>query len=758
LDPSLQTNGWYISSTKEAMDGNYQNGNSQALRFGVFDLDVRTQELRKYGTRVKLPRQSFRVLQMLLERRGTLVTREELQKALWSADTFVDFDHGLNNAVKRIRTAIGDSAETPHWIETLPRLGYRFIGPVEVATNGHPLAPVPTAGHAPAALAVNGHGDVQIQSTSEDRPTPFAAEKSSRTGWRWTIASLTLFVIAALLGWHYRERRSGASADGLQLVPFTSYPGYEFAPAFSPDGNQIAFSWSGSENSELFDLFVKVVGTDTPVQLTHDPSTAITPAWSPDGRFIAFTRVKLNSKPATGVFLIPAVGGPERKLASLAFGKSMYKGGIAWTPDSQSLIYPEPRSELQSELVMLNIDTLQRQVVAKPSARCNAAGMSAFSPDGRWLAFACMFDYGLASLCVQSWPIGTVRELLELTGDLEGLAWAADGQSLVYSRDNNLWRIPSRGGSPQRLWFGQDASHPTIARTGSRLAFTRNQELYDIWHIPTGDPRHSAERAVRLAPSELVQLNAQYSPDGKRVVFESNRSGSSEVWVCDVEGSNLLRLTNFGGPLTGTPRWSPDGTRIVLDSRASGKAELYVVSSIGGTPQLLPTLPAGGSVPFWSHDGKWIYFSSDVDNVPQIFKISATGGTPTQLTHLGGFMAKETPDGTRLYYSRIDNGRIEIWFIGTDGGGESPVTGLLPHMWPAWDVTDRGFYYYDGMSSDREILFFDFATKRTRAVAQIPGRPDPFSHNISVSPDEKDILYTQRGHSTADIVLAEGFR
>ena len=156
------------------MKGDYQNGNTQALRFGVFDLDLRTQELRKYGTRVKLPPQSFQVLQMLLEHPGTLVSREELQKALWSADTFVDFDHGLNNAVKRIRAAIGDSAETPHWIETLPRLGYRFIGPVEVAKNGHPSAPVPTNGGAPAALPVNGHSDVQIQSTSEVRPTPSA--------------------------------------------------------------------------------------------------------------------------------------------------------------------------------------------------------------------------------------------------------------------------------------------------------------------------------------------------------------------------------------------------------------------------------------------------------------------------------------------------------------------------------------------------------------------------------------------------------
>src|SRR5690348_15007602 len=118
------------------MSVGYQNGTGSLLRFGVFDVDLRTQELRKYGTRLKLPRQSFQVLQILLERPGELVTREELHKALWSSDTFVDFDHGLNNAVKRIRKALGDSADAPHFIETLPRLGYRFIGAVEV-TNGN---------------------------------------------------------------------------------------------------------------------------------------------------------------------------------------------------------------------------------------------------------------------------------------------------------------------------------------------------------------------------------------------------------------------------------------------------------------------------------------------------------------------------------------------------------------------------------------------------------------------------------------------
>src|SRR5579862_6972592 len=114
-----------------------QNGNQQTIHFGVFDADLRTQELRKQGTRVKLPRQSFQILQILLERPGELVTRDELRNALWPEDTFVDFDHGLNNAVKRIRAVLGDSAESPRYIETLPRMGYRFIGPIARNGNGN---------------------------------------------------------------------------------------------------------------------------------------------------------------------------------------------------------------------------------------------------------------------------------------------------------------------------------------------------------------------------------------------------------------------------------------------------------------------------------------------------------------------------------------------------------------------------------------------------------------------------------------------
>src|ERR1700731_1648635 len=103
------------------------------LRFGVFELDLRAGELRKHGLRVRLQGQPFQVLAMMLEHHGEVVTREELQKKLWPADTFVDFDHGLNKAINKIREALSDSAESPRFVETVARHGYRFLAEVRAA-------------------------------------------------------------------------------------------------------------------------------------------------------------------------------------------------------------------------------------------------------------------------------------------------------------------------------------------------------------------------------------------------------------------------------------------------------------------------------------------------------------------------------------------------------------------------------------------------------------------------------------------------
>ena len=269
-----------------------QVGTSQVIRFATFEVDLQTQELRKARVRLRLPGQSFQVLKMLLERPGGLVTRDEFQRALWPADTFVDFDHGVNTAVDRLREALGDSADNPTYIETWSRRGYRFIGQL--------------AALVPASVA-------QAEPCKDD------AHKARVKAPSW--AQLATVSVVALLGLlavtlAFSRWRRGAAIETLPSVPFTALPGLEVAPSFSPDSSQIVFAWNSTNDDATsgfkgFDLYVKSMASEKLRLLTNRPSQWITPAWSPDGSQIAFHRI---SKEDTGLYVIPAGGGAERKL------------------------------------------------------------------------------------------------------------------------------------------------------------------------------------------------------------------------------------------------------------------------------------------------------------------------------------------------------------------------------------------------------------------------------------------------------------
>jgi len=189
----------------------------RVVRFGMFEADLSKGELRKRGRKVPLQDQPFQVLALLLRQPGELVTREEVQRALWPADTFVEFEHSVNTAIKKLRQALGDSADNPRFIETLPRKGYRFIAPV----NGLGAA-TPAAAPAPARR-------------------PFLL---------WAAAALSVIVAAAAAAWVLSNRVRTPETEPVP-VPLTSYPGYELGPSLSPDGSQVAFAWNGPQQDSL---------------------------------------------------------------------------------------------------------------------------------------------------------------------------------------------------------------------------------------------------------------------------------------------------------------------------------------------------------------------------------------------------------------------------------------------------------------------------------------------------------------------------
>jgi DNA-binding winged helix-turn-helix (wHTH) protein len=292
---------------------------TRVWRFGVFEVDAADGELRRGGRPVKMREQSFRILVFLLEHSGEVVTREELRAVLWPSDTFVDFDHSLNTAVMKLRDALGDSAETPLYIETLPKRGYRFIAPMAIVE--------------PEARTISSVIPAETSS---------GASRVPPHRFLWTVAAIAFLLFAAAGSiWFLRARHFRAStaderqlASAFQIVPITTAPGDAITPAFSPDGREIAFAWDGPERKR-YDIYVQLVGADMPLQLTHSKRGLVgAPAWSPDGNEIAFSRCDGKND---GVFVVPALGGAERQLTTVGCLYTL-PGPLAWIDGGKEML------------------------------------------------------------------------------------------------------------------------------------------------------------------------------------------------------------------------------------------------------------------------------------------------------------------------------------------------------------------------------------------------------------------------------------
>jgi Tol biopolymer transport system component/DNA-binding winged helix-turn-helix (wHTH) protein len=634
----------------------------KVLRFGNYEVDLSSGELRKSGLKVRLTGQPFQILAILLERPGELVTREQLQKRLWPGDTFVDFDGGLNAAVNRVREALGDSAENPRFVETLPKRGYRFIGQVERTPQANSTESLPVV---------------------DDQQSGIAGRV-----WKIGIVAgsvILLTAFALLFPTLARRFLRQPRPQLLEAVPLTTLPGQEISPSFSPDGSQVAFGWNGENNGAGFDLYVKVIGTEKPLRLTNHAVPWLGVAWSPDGRSIAVNRLATEDR---GIFLVPALGGPERKLASTNNWNAIWApdAALSWSPDGKQLAFADhsPSVGYSTQIVLLSLDTLERK---RMETGCDWTFSPGFSPLGDSLVYICLRDDGDYSLNLLDLVEGKNKRLFRGLLRIRDPMWTRDGARIVFSYGSgatpfvgaggNLWQIaPGRTESPEKMPFGHDATSAIVSSSGNRLAYVQTQINGNIWRV---DSDGAKAKARILVTSTREQYAPYISPDGRRVVFSSNRSGSDEIWVCDSDGSNALQLTSIGGALTGTARWSPDGKQIVFDSRVGGEANVYVIDANGGVPRKLETGTRMNSLPSWSHDGKWIYFGSGLTHSNlTLWRVAATGGRAVQLTKTASIMPIESPDGEYVYFVRFTEGQFRLWRIRPDGSGESMVKQCRP--------------------------------------------------------------------------------
>jgi serine/threonine protein kinase len=595
-----------------------------------------------------------------------------------------------------------------------------------------------------------------LTALSDSTPAGKTVTPSQRTvRMRWLVAAAVI-VGAVILAPPVRQMISSLFPNPpppppapLTVVPFTSYPGVETAPTFSPDGSQIAFAWSPEGTENRFDLYVKVIGSEKALRLTQHPAEGLYPAWSPDGRQIAFHRW---GKDGSGVYLVPALGGGERKIAETS-ANFFLSALLSWSPDATLLAYST------DSIVLLDLGTLEKRKIGSPAKDCQVSWVPAFSPDGKSLAFACMISYGVNRLFVAPLPAGNTRSIALVQGGFAGLAWSGDGSHVIFGQNGDLWRVSASGGEPERLLSGADASLPTVARSGERLAYAQLLENVNIWRIPLDGAAGGAGAPTRLVSSSRSQGDPAFSPDGRRLAFESDRSGTSEIWISGADGADPQRLTSFRGPWTNSPQWSPDGRQIVFYARGSGGSEIYVVGAEGGVPQRVGTGLPDSETPTWSKDGRWLYFAGKSEGRFQVFKIRPEGGELTRMTQRGG-VGSLSVDGRRIFYVQELKSMAggELWSVSIDGGDERPVAGMPPLAgeWEGeWALGRSGIYFLD-IGPPAVFDFLDFATAKVRRVAGIPGRPGPW-RSLGLSPDERALLYSQVDGVTGDIMLIENF-
>jgi Tol biopolymer transport system component len=296
--------------------------------------------------------------------------------------------------------------------------------------------------------------------------------------------------------------------------------------------------------------------------------------------------------------------------------------------------------------------------------------------------------------------------------------------------------------------------YPSIA--ANRLAFTQIHGGRPVYQIEISNSTHQASAPVKLIPSTRANYTPQFSPDGEKIAFESDRSGTHEIWICDRDGTNPIQLTSFGDPHVGSPRWSPDGKQIVFDVHMSNIGHIYVVSVEGGSPRRLTSETYDEGLPTWSGDGNWIYFCSNRTGDRQLWKIPVKGGPAAQVTKHGGFTSFESADGKFLYYSK---GPIGVWRVAVDGGEEilifdTPSAG----GWGAWTIADDGIYFINTeVKGACAIDFSSFTTGQTKRIT-VMQNVNEFVNGLAISPDRQRILYTQQDSLAGDIMLVENFR
>ena len=746
------------------------------FRFADVEVDERNFSLTKAGEVLPIEPKVFRILQYLLHHPGRVVTKDELLDAVWNDCTVSE--SSLTRGVAILRRLLGDDIHEPHYIATVPTVGYRFLCDVTITNDGF----------APARVA-DGTTESPAEPTSS-AAQPSAPEKSGRPQRRHLLVALAVLILLAGAGWFvYKKWRANTTEAPVQrpLTRLTFDEGLQTGATWSPDGRFVAYS---SDRGGKFDIWVQQISGGDPIQITKGPGQNWQPDWSPNGKYIAYR----SEEGEGGIYITPALGGAglQRKIASFGYHPH-------WSPDSARILFLPTFDYLGTAAYVVALDGSPPREILTDLPADHGLAFSMWHPDGKRIT-AWIFDFSShdprdnpvpnfltepvdGGGAIESRFPPKLQKQLEALAAASGspewrtdfrFAWAPSGKALFFERSfrgaRNLWRMTVDPATLQTTNVERLTTSPgldaelSLSPDGTRLAFTSEHQQIRAWAFPF-DANHGRVTApgepVTSAGIEAWSLDL--SRDGKKLGVWGIRDGERGVWETSVPNGRVKPFVATDSYRRGNPVWSPDGKRAAYPrvknlkgGAGSARYQLVVWSSDTRTEDPVGAVGSPFAVFDWSPDGRSVLVSRYDDSSPssiwQIFvDPSLSWKSPAREIisdpNFDLYQPHFSPDSRWIAFNAVNSLTSTIYAIPAAGGPWIRITdGKQWDDKPRWSPDGKTIYFLSQRKGFLNVSGVHFDPVKGRSQGE------PFQ----VTSLETPALMIPKDMSTLDFSLADG--
>lgn len=703
---------------------------SSRIGFGHFEVDLAAGQLYRNGRLVRLPEQPFQVLVVLLERPGQVVTREELRDKLWAGQTFVDFDQGLNNAINKLRDALGDSAANPRFIETLPRRGYRFVYPLTEGKLGNSV-------------------------TSEAADTALSGP-THLTGWKswlpWVLFGVTAISLLFVLAFSRHDVSRPTPLRRFSLRPRAAVQSFTFNTNVSLSANGKYIAFVGGPNRELW---IQDLALEEPRAVVNSAGSN-GPFWSADSEFLLFSQGGEIRKVHLG-------GGPSSPICK--HEARIYGGTVS--PDGKTVVFSAGTAPI---LYAAPFNGGEAQPVFSDAERHDmyaayTNGATASITDPRFLPASAgprvlLFGLGFPNTRVQRMMIQDLDTGRRVTlGPGVEAVYSPTGH-LLYQKGTDLWAITfsidtmEPRGEP--FLVKAESRGPTVASDGTLVFLDRTvpevPEGQLVWHDRDGQKLDAVGEPF---PIPWGSAPIRLSPDGSKVILTSDEGTAGEIWIHDLKRNLRTRLTSDPA-YDYTHAWSPDGKQIAFSSNRDGDYDIFLTGHDGtGELMKLAANPVREVVNDWSLDGKHILYRTNPTASGADLWYLQRGDDGGWISHpylqsdFAKLNGRFSPDGLFVAYQSDESGRPEVYVRRFPDNGRKSLVSNRGGENPRWRRDGKELFYTQG----NMLIAVPFSAEREQPI----GQPEQlFEHPVfltrmwDVSADGKRFLLAEQVGETPE--------